>query len=446
MRPLSKLCGLAALAWPFLAGAQTPDLARVLERLDRLESENRQLAAEVAALRARLDAPVPVVAGAELRPAEVPLDQRVEIQERRTEDLAQTKVETAQKFPLRLTGMALFNAYMNSRQSGGAQYPVTAQPTGPATSGATVRQTVIGLEFRGPVAIGGGAVHGSVFMDFFAGANNQTARIRTASMEIQWKTRSIMAGLEKPIFNPREPASLAQVGISPMTGTGNLWLWLPQARFQQDFRFGRSSGLRAQVGVLQTREQAPYPGAVLPGALEPARPAYEGRFEAFHNFDDERRIEFAPGFHASTTHVGGVSIPSRIFSMDWFANPIRRVEFAGAFYKGHNVGMLGNGYGQGFYGYGRYLEPVESIGGWGQFTVHVLPRVDLHLFSGQQDDANHDLSAGRIGKNLLYGGNLYFRLAPNVLMGLETTQLRTVYIGQGVRINNHYDLALAYSF
>jgi hypothetical protein len=33
-----------------------------------------------------------------------------------------------------------------------------------------------------------------------------------------------------------------------------------------------------------------------------------------------------------------------------------------------------------------------------------------------------------------------------VLMGLETTQLRTVYIGQGVRINNHYDLALAYSF
>ena len=38
MPPLSKLCGLAALAWPFLAGAQTPDLARILERLDRLEA------------------------------------------------------------------------------------------------------------------------------------------------------------------------------------------------------------------------------------------------------------------------------------------------------------------------------------------------------------------------------------------------------------------------
>ena len=38
------------------------------------------------------------------------------------------------------------------------------------------------------------------------------------------------------------------------------------------------------------------------------------------------------------------------------------------------------------------------------------------------------------------------RVAPNVLVGLETTQLRTMYIGQGMRINNHYDLALAYLF
>jgi hypothetical protein len=76
----------------------------------------------------------------------------------------------------------------------------------------------------------------------------------------------------------------------------------------------------------------------------------------------------------------------------------------------------------------------------------VLPRLDFHLFTGQVDDANHDLAAGGIGKNLLFGGNAYFRVAPNVLMGLEASQLRTMYLGQGVRINNHYDLALAYLF
>ncbi len=443
MRPLSNLCCLAFLAWPFLAGAQTPDLTRILERLDRLERENRDLVQQVTELRARVEgspSPAPVKA------VDVPLEQRVEIQERRVDELAQTKVESAQKFPVRLAGMALFNTFLNSHQSGGSDYPVTAAATGPNHAGATLRQTVLGLEFRGPTAIGGGAVHGSVYMDFFAGANNQAMRLRTASIEIDWKTRSLMAGLEKPIFNPREPASLAQVGISPLTGTGNLWLWLPQVRGEQDFAFGRSSGLRAQFGVVQTREVVPYPGASLPGTLEPARPAFEGRFELFHKLDDDRRLEFAPGFHASATHVGGLSLPSNLFSTDWFFNPWRRVEFTGAFYTGKNVAPLGNGYGQGFYGYGRHQEPVVSIGGWGQLTIHTVPRLDLHLMTGQQDDANADLNKGRIGKNILYGGNLFYRLAPNVLLGLEATQLRTLYIGQGIRINNHYDLALAYSF
>ena len=74
------------------------------------------------------------------------------------------------------------------------------------------------------------------------------------------------------------------------------------------------------------------------------------------------------------------------------------------------------------------------------------PRLDFHLFSGQQDDENYQLPAGRIGKNLMFGGNLYYRLAPNVLLALEWSQLRTVYIGQDERKNNHDDLALAYLF
>ena len=59
---------------------------------------------------------------------------------------------------------------------------------------------------------------------------------------------------------------------------------------------------------------------------------------------------------------------------------------------------------------------------------------------------NSDLGTGASARICYYGGNAYFRLAPNVLMGLEATQVRTMYIGQGVRINNHYDLALAYLF
>jgi hypothetical protein len=409
-----------------------------MERLDRLEQENRALAEQVRALQAQLGATAPP-------PPTV--EERLDIQQQRIEEHAQTKVEASQKFPIRLAGMALFNAFTNSKQSGGSDYPVTAAPTGPGHAGATVRQTIIGLEFAGPQAILGGKVSGSVYMDFFAGTTNSAMRIRTASLEIAWKDRSVVAGLEKPIFNPREPSSLAQVGLSPLTGAGNLWLWLPQVRVEQEVRLGASTGVRAQLGAVQTREIGPYVGTVAP---EAARPAAEGRVNFHHQLDDQRRLEFAAGFHASTTHAGGQSIPSNLFSLDWFYNPWKAVEFSGVFYSGQNVAHLGSGTRQGFalstY-YGKtYAYAVESRGGWGQLTLHALPRVDFHLFTGQVDDANHDLAAGAIGKNLLFGGNAYFRIAPNVLVGVEASQVRTMYIGRGVRINNHYDLALAYMF
>jgi hypothetical protein len=431
----SSILGLAAFLAPISLWAQTtPDLTKILERLDRLEQENRRLAEQVRDLTARLgnaEPPPPTVA------------ETLDIHEQRIAEQARSKVESSQKFPIRLAGMALFNAFMNSKQSGGLDDPVVAAASGPGHSGATVRQTIIGLEFGGPQAIWGGKVRGSVYMDFFPGTFNSTMRVRTADVEVEWKNRSVMAGLEKPIFNPREPSSLAMVGISPLTGAGNLWLWLPQVRFEQDLRFGTGTGLRAQLGAVQTRELGPYTGSAVP---EASRPAAEGRFNFYHNLDEDRRFEFAAGFHASTTHAAGQSIPSNLFSLDWSFNPWKRLEFTGVFYSGQNVAMLGSGTFQGYSVSGPSGTAVESRGGWGQLTLHALPRLDFHLFTGQVDDANHDLIRGAIGKNLLFGGNAYFHVAPNVLVGLEATQLRTMYIGQGVRINNHYDLALAYIF
>lgn len=461
---INRLFGPAALLWPLWLGAQArPELAQILERLDKLERDNRALSEEVRSLRARLDSTgdskteppangetVPG-AGTSSAAAGTPatVEEKLDIQGKRIDEQAQTKVEASQKFPIRLTGMALFNAFMNSKQNGGAEYPVVASAPGAGLAGATLRQTIIGLDFRGPGTVWGGNVHGSVYMDLSAGATNSAMRLRTGSIQIDWKNRNVMVGVEKPIFNPREPSSLAQLAVSPLTGSGNLWLWLPQVRAEQDFSVTRSTGVRAQMGVVQTHEVGPYAGSTFTGTAEAARPGLEGRFEFYHNLDDERRLEIASGFHSSQTHVAGTSVASSLFSFDWFFNPWRRLELTGAYYSGQNVTPLGAGYQQG-YGvegaYHRLVEPVHSQGGWAQVTLHVAPRLDFHLFSGQQDDRNDDLNAGRIGKNLLFGGNLYYHLAPNVILGLESTQLRTRYIGQGVRINNHYDLALGYLF
>ena len=81
-----------------------------------------------------------------------------------------------------------------------------------------------------------------------------------------------------------------------------------------------------------------------------------------------------------------------------------------------------------------------------QVEIDVRVKQSFHLFAGEQQNQASDLVVGLITHNLMFGGNFFYRLAPNVLMGIEATQLRTLYIGQGVRINNHYDLALAYLF
>ena len=369
--------------------------------------------------------------------------------QQRVEEQAQSKVEASQKFPIRLTGMALFNSFLNSRGSGGGEYPTVASAPTAEAAGATLRQTIIGLDFRGPRTFLGGQVFGDLQMDFATSNNTlaQSLRIRTGYLEIDWGSSNIMVGLEKPIFNPREPASLAQVAVSPLTGTGNLWLWVPQVRLEHTLAFGSSSGLRAQMGVIETKESTPYSGSVFTGTVQANRPGLEGRFEFFHKIDNERRLEIAPGFHISTTHAGGLSIPSQVLSADWFFNPWQPVELTGAFFSGHNVALLGAGaVNEGFAVFGSRTAGIGAAGGWGQITIHAAPRADLHLFVGRQSYSSYVLDGNDVASNFQYGANLFYRIAPNVLVGPEISQIRTTLFSQMIRINNHYDLALAYLF
>ncbi len=455
------------LGWTRMAAAQpASDGAAILQRLDKLERQNAALVEQVKSLQAEVDslrgAPASLSAAAPSSPAAAPEPQpavdaphivtpaeRLDVVQQRVEEQAQSKVESSQKFPLRITGMALFNSFLNSRGAGGSEYPSVAAAPTTELAGATLRQTIIGLEFHGPRTFLGGQVHGDLQMDFFTSNNTlaESLRIRTGFMEIDWSHSSIMVGLEKPIFNPREPSSLAQVGVSPMTGAGNLWLWVPQVRLEHTFDFGAATGLRAQMGVVETKEASPYSGSVFTGAVEPDRPGLEGRFEFFHKIDNDRRLEFAPGFHFSTTHAAGLSIPSQVLSADWFFNPWQPVELTGAFFTGHNVALLGAGtVNQGYAIFGGRAAGIGAMGGWGQITIHAVPRADVHLFVGRQSYSSYVLDSNDVANNFLYGANLFFRIAPNVLIGPEVSQMRTSLFSQRIRINNHYDLALAYLF
>lgn len=448
---LKRCCLMLVFTWSAMAQQSSPELREILDRLTRLEEQNRELLQEVRLLRDRLGVDNDsVVTGPDDLPPSAPLAERVEVTERRVAELDQTRIASDNKFPVTLTGMLLANAYWNGPASSGAQYPVVVPPTGRQSgAGATFRQSVIGLKADGPTVLGA-KINGSVFMDFFGGGTglDQVMRLRVAALDAAWKTRTAGVAFDKPMIAQRDPDSLAQVGVSPLTGSGNLWLWRPQARVEQRHAWGDNAGMRAQFSVIQTAESGTGVATEYEGTLAPSRPGYEGRFELWKQAG-RARFEIAPGFHASSSRVIGQSVPSRIFAVDWLIRPIPRVELTGTFFNGENVGVIG-GLRQGITI--RYVDgnlqarSVQSMGGWAQLKIRATQRASFHFFGGQQDDRNRDLLQGGIGKNQSYGANIMYRLGPNFLASFEAAQTRTAYLGIGTRINPHYDLAFAYLF
>ncbi|HXE64771.1 MAG TPA: hypothetical protein VN519_14600 [Bryobacteraceae bacterium] len=448
------------LAPMLLAAQEKTDLQQILERLDRLEQENKDLAAEVRSLRAeiagsRITSKPEVSAAAAPQtgaaPATPPLDERVTVAEHRIDEQAQEKVQASQRLPITLTGMVLFNGYLNGKANGGDQNPWIASPTDSTqVGGASLSQSVVGLQFQGPKVIGGGHVNASAYFDLYGGSAsslNHLVRLRVATISIDWKNTSIAVGQDKPIIAPREPNSLAQVEVSPLTSAGNLWLWQPQVRIEQRFSFGEQAGLRAQLGVYQTSEpSASDRGAYGTDISTAARPGLEGRFEFWRQFGEGKRIEIAPGFHVSTTHVAGVSIPSRLFSLDWLIQPLPKIQFTGAFFHGENDAGVG-GLRQGFtiFDSGR-VAGIGATGAWSQLSLLATGRLSFNLYGGEENDRAGDLRAGDIHRNLIYAGNAIYRIGPNVLLGLEASQVRTDYLWAPGRLNNHYDVALGYLF
>jgi len=436
-RTFGMLCLIVLPMGRFAAHAQ--NLNVLVERLDKLERDNNSLRQEIEKLRAELGA---------MKQQSATDSEAQEIVARRVDEHAQTKVEASQRFPIKLRGMALMNFYRNGAHANGQDTPtVASRNPGRATAAVTFRQTVIGLEFRGPQTLFGAQVSGSVFGDFYDGstetAQYPSARLRTAEIQFDWHNRSLMIGQEKALVALRDPNSLSYSGVSPLTSAGNLWRWQPQIRLEQRFALAPATKLRGQLAVVQTAEESGgNPGTL---AVERRRPALEGRLELAHQFDGDRRMELATAFHASESHIGGFSIPSRAWTIDWFANPFRLLELSGIIFTGENLHHFGS-FRQGWVVTPQGVHGVHSRGGWAQVSVPFTQRVSLNLMAGTMDDRDRDLLSTMIGSNRTGAANVMFRIAPNVLLSIEAMQIRTNYLTGGTVRNPRYDLSLAYQF
>ena len=213
-------------------------------------------------------------------------------------------------------------------------------------------------------------------------------RIRTASIEIDWKT---------PQHHGRPREADLQSARAQFPGAGRD---LAADRRRQSLAVAAAGARRAGLRVrpllpASARRSAwsrraklrPYPGHRLPARWSRPGPALEGRFEFFHNLDDERRLEIAPGFHTSRLTSAASRFPPALLAglvlqsvrAAWSspahftrAKTWRRWATATARASVSTTDATSRQW------------TASAAGARSRCTP--LPRLDLHLFTGQQDD------------------------------------------------------------
>ncbi|MGI8961695.1 MAG: hypothetical protein ACR2IV_18420 [Bryobacteraceae bacterium] len=442
-------CLIAMMSGSVQAQQESPDVVRhILDRLDALDRQNQALLNEVHALREEIKASrVAAAPQTDAASQKRPLDERLGVAEQRIKEQAQTKVESSQRFPITLNGMLLFDAFLNSREPSSYGQSDAYGPYG-AYGGATLRQSILGLEFRGPHLPRDGRVHGSLSMDFFAEnpTSDNVFRIRTGVLSFDWTRRSLTVGQDKSIIAPLQPTSFARVGIPPLSGAGNLWLWRPQIRYEERIPIATNTQAILQLGLVQTDET--YSLAYVPSdvPLETSRPAVQARVELRHQWQDEPRVAVGFGFHSSESHILGRSVDSRVISGDLFLKPLRKLEFTGTLFRGQNFANIGGGP-PGITVTDQYIPiPIHGTGGWMQLAFPVTNRLTFDLYGGRQLNDARDLVSPAILRTFTYAGNVLYHLGPNVIVGLEASQERLAYLDLHQRLTNRYDASVAYLF
>lgn len=427
----------------------SPDMMKpVLQRLDALERQNQELLAEVRALREQLkNQTVSSSSPPEHASVSETTEERIGIAEERIKEQAESKVGASQKFPLAITGMFLFDAFLTrgtNNETFLANYGDYS--LGAAGGGATLRQSVFGLEFHGPHSFLGGRISGSLSMDFFhRTGEDDTLRIRRGIVSLDWGRRSLTIGQDKPLIAPLEPTSFARVGIPPLSGSGNLWLWLPQARYEERVPFSDTTQAAFQVSLLETDESYSNPQLYASNSLAPARPAIEARVELRHSWGAESKLAVGVGGHTSNSRILGQSVPSRVISTDMTYKPLTWLELTSTLLHGENFANLG-GIQPGVTLVGQAVLPIHGTAGWLQVALPVTNRLTFDVYAGLQYNNARDLSPFEVSRSLGYAGNVLYRLAPNVVVGFEGSEDRIEYLNRILISTRRYDATLAYLF
>lgn len=386
----------------------------------------------------------------------------------------QTKVETASKYHMRLSGIVLMNAFRNHGGSDNFDFPdyAVATPGLPQSGfGATLRQSEIGLEVFGPNLIGA-KTSANVHMDFaggFPAAPNGVefgiARLKTASVRFDWENTSVIVGQDSLFISPLSPTSFASLATPAFAYTGNLWGWIPQLRVEHRINISDNQKFTLQAGILDnlTWETPPDSFYRYPTAGEQSgQPAYAAR-TAWSSQVFGHELTFGAAGYYSRQDWNGRPIDGWAGMGDWQVPVTQHFTLSGELYRGRAAGGLGAGIGQTvLYGnpsaeYPIAIRGADSAGGWAQLKWQITPKIEVNGAIAQDDVFSRDvLGFATPGQNNLYAPilgrnrgasiNAIFRPRSDLILATELRRLRTYPFYDTSSVTNQLNIAVGVLF
>jgi uncharacterized coiled-coil protein SlyX len=407
-------------------------------------------------------------------------EERQQTTEAAVKVLDQTKVESESKYPVRVTGLVLFNGYLNRGVPDNADLPSVAlrgtATSGNGSMGASFRQTILGLEGDGP-RVFGARTSANVNFDFFDGlaytsygTSAGVVRMRTAQVAMDWQNDSVDVGLEAPLISPRSPTSFATVAEPSLGGAGNLWTWAPQLRYAHRFPVRDDDRVQLEFGLWDPSSAGYNPNQLArvasPGELT-QQPAYESRISYAAN--GGKGAEFGAGGYysrqtypgyAGTTYTGHVD--SWASTIDWKLPFAHYFELSGEGYRGRAIAGLGGGLykdvvtGTSPLTGASALHGLNAIGGWAQWKTRFSEELETNLAMGLDDGFASDFhavalpstaSTGQLrARNRMLVANMVYRPKTYIIFSPEYRRIWSWPINSSASVLDVYTLSIGFQF
>lgn len=374
---------------------------------------------------------------------------RLDALEQKVGDVTENGVHTRSGTRMELTGRVITQAFGNSARVNNVDNPqfARADATGPERGGSmSMRQSLLAFRVSSP-DVAGAQFAGDLQTDFYGGQFPSSGgrtfpviRLRIAKALLRWSHSELMAGQDVPLIAQLNPVSVAASGTPLFATAGNLWLWLPQARFT-------IGGFRPRTAAIQFAVLAPTSGdpanafdTDLDAAERTGRPFFETRIR--YRWEMSER----PGEIGCGAHVGWINdreTTSQAAACDLVA-PFRMFELRAEAFSGQALKGLGGG------GIGQLLgsggQPLASAGGWAQLNVNPSPIWGFGAACGADDpDDSVLLNPTARLRNVSCGAHFITHPSGPLLLSVEARRIVTTYAA-GKFGADHLNIGFGFEF